>query len=55
VLAPLAVSVADAPLQIGDGVGTVITGIGFMVIETCTVSAHPLLSVPITVIVGGGG
>ena len=50
-LAPLAVSVADAPLQIGDGVGTVITGSGFTVTVTCAVAEHPLASVPVTVYV----
>jgi len=49
VLAPLAVSVADAPLQMAGGGVTVITGSGFTVTVTCAVAVHPLLSVPVTV------
>ena len=49
VCAPLAVSVADAPLQIGAGVGTVTIGSGFTVTVTCAVAEHPLASVPVTV------
>ena len=48
-LAPLAVSVADAPLQIAAGVGTLTTGIGFIVTVTCAVAEQPLASVPVTV------
>ena len=49
VLAPLAVSVTELPIQIGDGVGTVTTGSGFTVTVTCAVAEHPLASVPVTV------
>ena len=49
VCAPLAVSVADCPLQIAGGTVTVITGRGFTVTVTCVEAEHPLLSVPVTV------
>jgi hypothetical protein len=49
VCAPEAVSEADAPLQIGDGVATVTTGSGLTVTVTCAVAEHPLASVPVTV------
>ena len=48
VFAPFAVSVADCPAQIGDGVVTITTGSGFTVIVTCPVAVHPL-DVPVTV------
>ena len=51
VLAPLAVSVADAPLQIAAGVGTLTTGSGLTVTVTCVVAEQPLASVPVTVYV----
>ena len=51
VLAPLAVSDADAPLQIGEGVATVTTGRGFTVTVTCAVAEQPFASVPVTVYV----
>jgi hypothetical protein len=50
VLAPLAVSVADCPLQIVAGV-TVITGSTFTVTVTCVDAVHPFPSVPVTVYV----
>jgi hypothetical protein len=50
VLAPFAVSVADCPAQIADGVFTVTTGSGLTVTVTCPVAEHPL-EVPVTVYV----
>src|SRR5258706_16357930 len=44
VCAPLAVSVADCPLQIAGGSVTVITGRGLTVTVTCVEAVHPLLS-----------
>ena len=49
VLAPLAVSVTDCPVQTAAGVFTVATGRGLMVTVTCAVAEHPLASVPVTV------
>src|SRR5258706_13891173 len=49
VCAPLAVSVADCPLQIAEGGVTVMMGRGFTVTVTCAVAEQPLLSVPVTV------
>ena len=49
VCAPLAVSVADCPLQMAGGGVTVTTGRGFTVTVTCAVAEHPLPSVPVTV------
>src|SRR5258706_576528 len=51
VCAPLAVSVADCPLQIAGGGVTVMTGSGFTITVTCAVAEQPLLSVPVTVYV----
>ena len=49
VLAPLAVSVTEPPLQTAAGVLTVTTGRGFIVTVTCAVAVQPLASVPVTV------
>src|ERR1700752_3997221 len=48
VLAPLAVRVVNCPVQIGEGVATLITGIGFTVTVTCAVAVQPSAS-PVTV------
>jgi hypothetical protein len=50
VLAPLAVSGVDCPLQIDADV-TEITGNGFTVTVTCVDDVHPFTSVPVTVYV----
>ena len=50
-LAPLAVSATDCPLQIAGGGVTVTTGRGFTVTVTCAVAVQLLLSVPVTVYV----
>ena len=50
-LAPVAVSAADAPLQIAAGVGTLTTGRGLTVTVTCAVAEQPLASVPVTIYV----
>src|SRR5258706_12071238 len=49
VCAPLAVSVADCPLQIAGGSVTVITGRGLTVTVTSEEAVSQFLSVPITV------
>src|SRR5258706_4366541 len=52
VCAPLAVSVADCPLQIAGGGVTGITSRGFTVTVTWAAALHPLLSDARTVYVG---